>query len=75
MSAILDALVKLEESIGKLEGAAGHVETALAGQQRDMFGGNPAPAANGNGIDAGMVAEKLDSAIAQMETVLQESHG
>ena len=75
MSAILDALVKLEQSIGKLEGAAVHIETALSGEQRDMFGGGKPPAANGNGIDAGLVAEKLDSAIAQMETVLQEGHG
>lgn len=75
MSTILDALVKLEESIGKLEGAAVHVESALAGEQRDMFGGSPTPAANGNGIDVGVVAEKLDNAIAQMETVLQEGHG
>ncbi len=75
MSVILDSLVKLEQSIGKLEGAAVHVEAALTGEQRDMFGGSPAAAANGNGIDAGLVAEKLDSAIAHMETVLQEGHG
>ena len=76
MSAILDALVKLEQSIGSLEGAAAHVESTLAGEQRDMFGGGKsAAAANANGLDANIVAEKLDNAIAQMETVLQEGHG
>ncbi len=73
MSAILDALAKLEQSIGKLEGAAVHVETALAGEQRDMFGGAPA-AANGNGVDVAAVAEKLDTIIEQAETVLKEGH-
>lgn len=73
MSAILDALVKLEESIGKLEGAATHVEASLAGQQRDMFGAPAQKAANGNGIDKAAVAQKLNNIIEHAETVLKES--
>lgn len=73
MSAILDALVKLEQSIGTLEGAAAQVETALAGQQRDMFGGAAPSPANANGsVDLNLVADKLDSAIENVEKVLQE---
>ena len=72
MSAILNALAKLEQSIGSLEGSVAHIESGLAGQQRDMFGGAPASAANGNGLDSEMIAEKLDSAITQVETVLKE---
>ena len=72
MSAILDALVKLEESIGNLEGSVSHVESSLSGQQRDMFGAPTPPPANANGIDANAVAEKLDSIIEHAETVLKE---
>ena len=72
MSVILDALVKLEQSIGSLEGAAVHVEAALTGEQRDMFGGSPAAAANGNGMDVAAVADKLDTIIEQAETALKE---
>lgn len=78
MSAILDALVKLEQSIGNLEGAAAYIETNLAGQQRDMFSSPAPPPANGNGaenIDMNLVAEKLDSAIENVEKVLQEGRG
>ena len=79
MSAILDALVKLENSIGKLEGAANDVEATVQkkvaaastqaqfqqGQQPDMFGGASASA----------VAKKLDTIIESAETVLRESRG
>ena len=71
MSAIIDALAKLEDSIGRLEGAAAHLEVSLSGRQRDMFGGGPAPAA-GNAVDAGLVAAKLDTIIEQAETLLRE---
>ncbi|MEZ5813419.1 MAG: hypothetical protein R3E13_01625 [Alphaproteobacteria bacterium] len=74
MSAILEALTKLEQSIGNLENAAGHVEATLSGQQRDMFTAAPqaVPAAN---LNVALVAEKLDTIIEQAETVLKESHG
>ena len=82
MSVILDALYKLEQSIGNLEGAASHVEATLAGQQRDMFGGARSQApANGNGadnvqsIDPQAIVQKLDNIIEQAETVLREGHG
>ncbi len=74
MSQILEALVKLEQSIGSLEGSVSHVETSLAGQQRDMFGGAK-PAANGNGVDTQAVVEKLDNIIGQAEAVLKEGRG
>ena len=75
MSAILDALVKLEQSIGNLEGAAAHVEDSLSGQQRDMFGGASKPPANTNSVDKAAVVKKLDTIIEHAETVLKEGHG
>ena len=75
MSQILEALVKLENSIGSLEGSVDHIEASLAGQQRDMFNGAQVSAANGNGIDKTSVVEKLDNIIEKAEIVLKESHG
>lgn len=71
MSVILEALVKLEQSLGGLESSVASMENSLAGQQRDMFG---APAANANtqGVDRQAVVEKLDNIIQQAETVLKE---
>ncbi|HOO81470.1 MAG TPA: hypothetical protein PK513_03085 [Alphaproteobacteria bacterium] len=75
MSQILEALVKLEQSIGGLEGSVSHIEASLSGQQRDMFSASRPVAANGNGVDTQTVVKKLDNIIEQAETVLKESHG
>ncbi len=74
MSVILDALVKLEESLDGLESTVVQLEGSLAGQQRDMFGA-PQPAANTNGFDKKAVVEKLDQIIEQAEGVLKEANG
>lgn len=74
MSVILDALVKLEESLDSLENTVVHLETSLAGEQRDMFGG-PQVAANANGLDKQAVVKKLDQIIEHAEGVLKEANG
>lgn len=76
MSAIRQALAKLEGAVGKLEGSVVKLETSMAGQQRDMFGapvkknGN----ANGNGhaIQGALFAKRLDQAIEKVEDLLRE---
>ena len=72
MSVILDALVKLEESLDGLESTVVQLESSLQGQQRDMFGA-PQAAANTNGVDKQAVVEKLDQIIEQAEGVLKEA--
>lgn len=64
MSAIRQALAKLDSAVGKLEGSANGLETSLEARQQDMFGGSISPAA---------VAQKLDSAIEKVESVLKET--
>lgn len=65
MSAIRQALAKLDSAVGKLEGASNGLETSIEARQQDMFGGvTVTPAA---------VAQKLDSAIQKVETVLKET--
>ncbi len=73
MSVILDALVKLEESLDTLEGTVVQLEGSMEGQQRDMFGGTPV-AANANALDKKAVVEKLDQIIEQAEGVLKEAN-
>jgi hypothetical protein len=73
LSVILDALVKLEESLDTLEGTVVQLESSMAGQQRDMFGGPPV-AANANALDKKAVVEKLDQIIEQAEGVLKEAN-
>lgn len=68
MSALYQALNRLESSIHKLEVSVQGVETALAGQQRDMFG---APVnENDSQIDKQAVTQKLDNAISKVESIL-----
>lgn len=68
MSAIRQALAKLDGAVGKLEGSMGGLEQALAGQQRDMFGNT----SNENApIDAAVVAQRLDTAIEKVEGLLK----
>jgi hypothetical protein len=76
VSAIKQALAKLERSVGKLESSAIQIESTLVGQQRDMFG---APikknGANGNGqaIQGALFAKRLDQAIESIEDILKEA--
>jgi hypothetical protein len=51
-----------------------HEET-LKGQQRDMFAVPLPQASNSNIINADLVAERLDGAIARIESVLKEGRG
>ena len=71
MSAVEQALLKLNQVLGKLETSVSSVEINLQGQQRDMFSTLP-PGANGNAVSPEMVAQKLDTAIETLETVLNE---
>ena len=70
MSAIQQAIAKLNTAIDNLDGSVASVEANMTGQQRDMFGApiKPAkPVANANAV-----AQKLDRIIEQAETVLKE---
>ncbi len=68
MSAVEQALLKLNQVVGKLETSASTVEITMQGQQRDMFGST----SSSNGMNPKIVAQKLDSAIETIETVLNE---
>ncbi len=80
MSAIRQALAKLEGAVGKLEGNVVKYESALTGQQRDMFGAPIAAKkngnANGNGHNAdlqgALFAKRLDQAIEKVEDILRD---
>ena len=78
MSALQQALEKLNGSLNNLESTVTGLEHNLAGQQRDMFG-HPAASnendtdVNGKAIDAAMVAQRLDIAIERVEQVLSEA--
>lgn len=73
MSALMQALSKLDHMVGKLEGATDTLEHTLEGQQRDMFAANQAAAANGNGhVQPAVIAERLDNAIEKVEGLLEE---
>ena len=76
MSAIQAALEKLDSAIIRAEAAAGGVEVALQGQQRDMFGAPEVSTSAANGesyIDGAVVAQKLDSTIKKMEQLLEDA--
>ena len=74
MSAIRQALEKLNGSLQNLESSVTGLENNLAGEQRDMFGHPPASNENTNGaIDAALVAQRLDIAIERVEQVLSEA--
>lgn len=75
MSAIIEALKKLDQSIGKLESNATTLETALAGQQRDMFPDNASnenSESTGTSITKDEIADRLDQAIETVEKLLKE---
>lgn len=79
MSAVKQALSKLNRAIGQLERSMDAHESTLKGKQRDMFAAPvpplTSPIANNNNIDADLVAERLDGAIARIESVLKEGRG
>lgn len=76
MSAVRQAITRLSRAVDHLESSVGHVEQALVGKQRDMFSSPsvrvPEVPANGNALDADLVAQKLDSAIERIEKALKE---
>ena len=73
MSALRQALDKLDNAVGKLEGSITQFDQNVAqGQQPDMFGGASVSNANAN-VNAAFVAQKLDSAITKVEAILKET--
>jgi sugar-specific transcriptional regulator TrmB len=70
MSAIIQALEKLDFAVDKLEGRLDGLESTLKGQQRDMF----AAPSNQNKTEANRkaIAKKLDQAISKVEKILKE---
>lgn len=73
MSALKQALNKLNGSLNNLESSVAGLENNLAGSQRDMFGHPPASNENNTAIDAALVAQRLDIAIERVEQVLSEA--
>ncbi|MCB1531313.1 MAG: hypothetical protein KDJ35_00430 [Alphaproteobacteria bacterium] len=67
MSAIRQALIKLDSAVGRLESSTNGLEASVEARQQDMFNG-----ANG-GVNPAIVAQKLDSAIQKVEQVLKET--
>lgn len=74
MSAIKQALARLEGVVGGLEGSVLSFERAHAGEQRDMFAAPP-PVNKGAlpDLDPAILAERLDRAIEQVEDMLEEA--
>ncbi len=78
MSAVRQAIARLNHALDNLEGSVGHIEQALTGKQRDMFSApaqKPERVANSNVINADLVAQKLDDAIGRIEQALKEGQG
>ena len=69
VSAVEQALLKLNQKVGQLESAMTSLESGMTGSQRDMFGSVPQ---NGQAVNPAVVAQKLDSAIETIENVLNE---
>lgn len=72
MSAVEQALLKLNQKVGQLETTLTALESGMAGQQRDMFGAVPQ---SGSNINPEIVAQRLDTAIETIEGVLGEGEG
>ena len=80
MSAVIESLRKLEQSVLGLEASVGGMEGRID-TQRDMFGG-PDVALDANGTpksaivsdipEAEVIAKRLDFAITKVEELLQE---
>lgn len=75
MSALKQALQKLNGSLNNLETSVNGLETNLAGAQRDMFGHPTASNENDTDIEinTALVAQRLDIAIERVEQVLSEA--
>jgi len=76
VTALKQALEKLNGSLNNLENSVGSLEHTLAGEQRDMFGVPSASNENdtdATAIDAALVAQRLDIAIERVEQVLNEA--
>ena len=73
MSALKQALEKLNGSLSNLETSVTGLESNLAGAQRDMFGHPAASNENDTAIDTALVAQRLDVAIERVEQVLSEA--
>ncbi len=76
MSAIRQALSKLEGAVGRLEGKVVKYESSLTGVQRDMFGVPIAKKAGGGSpnsdLQDALFAKRLDQAIEKVEDILKE---
>lgn len=77
MSAIRQAVSKLESAVGRLEGKVTNYESSLAGVQRDMFGAplakkNGAQQSQNSGLQDALFAKRLDQAIEKVEDILKE---
>lgn len=78
MSAILDALNNLNQSLDRLDTAASEVaeQNILRVNQQEMFNGTANGAVNGNhgadSIDPAILAGKLDITIERIEEILRE---
>ena len=73
MSALKQALEKLNGSLNNLETSVNGLEGNLTGAQRDMFGHPAASNENSTAIDTALVAQRLDIAIERVEQVLSEA--
>ena len=73
MSALKQALNKLNGSLNNLESSVAGLENNLTGSQRDMFGHPPASNENSTALDAALDAQRLDIAIERVEQVLSEA--
>jgi len=72
VTAIINALVALDQSLNGLESAAFEQQRkTVKAQQQDLFNG-ASTHANGNSIDRAMLAGKVDMAINKLEQMLRE---
>jgi len=72
VSAIKQALSRLDSSLGKLEYSMEGMEHLLAGEQRDMFSVSEVGNENLIGVQSAVVAQRLDQAIEKVEALLSE---
>lgn len=72
MSAVKQAMSKLDYVVAKLEGSVEGLEQTLAGQQRDMFSAPSASNGNGQHPQGAVMAQRLDNAIEKVEQLLKE---
>lgn len=73
MSAIKHSLANLRNAVGRLEVSLHSMESAMAGQQRDMFAAAQPVKGNGKGfpVDSAIIAQRLDKAIQKVEELLK----